>query len=1270
MTPIITHLQGQVGATLPTANAGGRYTGTVGTAVSFNASGSTTPAGSGALSYAWDLTGTGTFADATGVSPTYTFAAPRSGLVGVRVTNATGGIDIAYAPITVTTSQTPPSVNTLTPAGPVQNVAPGTTVNFSANVTHTASGPITYQWTVDGTAAGSGTTYSRLFAAADVGLHSVALSVTDAGGSSSRRLGVLVAPPLPLVAAFTPPATAIATDAVQFTDSSTGPIARRSWDFGDGTPATPSTSTLQNPTHTYASAGTYQVALTVSDGSGGTNQVIQPVIVQPFHVTHQDTFGGPALDPFWTWNAGGRSTNGYAFTPAGLALTASNSDYTPGTQSDPRLETTQSGDWTTTLQVKALVQQSYDMVGLLGSDPTNPASYWKFGYAQDDRASALPSIVLYDAAHGGGLVAAVPFPSSTTPYLQVVKTGTSYTFAYSLDGSTWKQLAQATYPFGSGPVRIAPFAQGTNRTFTGTIVQLAFNTSLPGAAQPTAVTPAKPTFSDNFGGSTLNSFWSFNQGSNAADSYLFTKGGLALTSSFTDYYPGNNGNPYLYTSQTGDWDARVQVDATVSQNYDEIGLIAINPSNPNAFWKDGFGFAGSTYVDVYDGSSHGGPANVFPTTASPYLRVTRIGDVYTFYYSSDGTTWTQNYQGVWHFGDTVRLGLFAQGTSRTFTGRFVQFALSAPLPGPLAATPGVLFKPTGESTNVALDTTGATITASSGTYGGSYLPAQMLSATPTAPWVTPYSQTANQYATIQLAGNRTYLVDHVQVQPRTDCCPGQRPQTFAIETSVDGATFTPALYGVVANTANLQDFAVSPPVVARYVRYRPLDNRGDNCCISTAQLRVMTGQTGGSTVTFQNLSSAGFGSFHWDFGDGNSSTESSPSHTFAAPGDYTVTLTASNGSATSSFSLVQHVLASTNLSLVVVPSSPIEGQSTQFTATLTPPTGAHITQATLDFGDTFSASVLTGAATHIFQNPGTFTLKLTTVDDRGTTTSIQQPITVSAGPAIATPKAFFDPQSGSGRNVALLEAGARVDAVSGQYGGCYSAATLLNYASNDCSWASANGQTTDQWIKVALVGGKTYQIDHVMIMPRADYWPQRPVHIAIDVSTTTDDDAEFTRVLTATLADNGSLQDFPLPRPVLAKFVRYREFDNRGDGCCISTSQLKIMTGQEGNPAVTFNNLSTPDKVTFHWDFGDGTSSTERSPSHTFPSGSASYTVRLQATDTSGVTDTLRARSARAPATGRQLRILSTRGRSGRDVHADDDRSGWRHVRASNLELG
>ena len=54
-----------------------------------------------------------------------------------------------------------------------------------------------------------------------------------------------------------------------FTDTSTGKPTEWTWDFGDGSVDTIS----QNPSHSYTTAGTYTVTLTVKNANGSSNKV-------------------------------------------------------------------------------------------------------------------------------------------------------------------------------------------------------------------------------------------------------------------------------------------------------------------------------------------------------------------------------------------------------------------------------------------------------------------------------------------------------------------------------------------------------------------------------------------------------------------------------------------------------------------------------------------------------------------------------------------------------------------------------------------------------------------------------------------------------------------------------------------------------------------------------------------------------------------------------------------------------------------------------------
>ena len=88
-------------------------------------------------------------------------------------------------------------------------------------------------------------------------------SAGESAASNTASVTISTTPVTPLVAGFTwSPASPVADDPVSFTDTSTGGVTSRQWSFGDGT-----TSTQATPVKRYASAGTFNVTLTVYRGS-------------------------------------------------------------------------------------------------------------------------------------------------------------------------------------------------------------------------------------------------------------------------------------------------------------------------------------------------------------------------------------------------------------------------------------------------------------------------------------------------------------------------------------------------------------------------------------------------------------------------------------------------------------------------------------------------------------------------------------------------------------------------------------------------------------------------------------------------------------------------------------------------------------------------------------------------------------------------------------------------------------------------------------------
>ena len=124
------------------------------------------------------------------------------------------------------------------------------------------STPRTYQWNFgDG---GTSTAMNPTHTYTAAGVYTVSLTITNSYASDTMtKTGYIRVGIAPIADFAANPMSGNLPLPVAFTDMSIGNPTTWSWDFGDG-----STSTQQNPSHTYTVAGIYTVSLTVTNAYG------------------------------------------------------------------------------------------------------------------------------------------------------------------------------------------------------------------------------------------------------------------------------------------------------------------------------------------------------------------------------------------------------------------------------------------------------------------------------------------------------------------------------------------------------------------------------------------------------------------------------------------------------------------------------------------------------------------------------------------------------------------------------------------------------------------------------------------------------------------------------------------------------------------------------------------------------------------------------------------------------------------------------------------
>ncbi|MFA5347770.1 MAG: PKD domain-containing protein [Methanoregula sp.] len=221
-----------------------------------------------------------------------------------------------------------PSGNTIQPvanfvATPLTGTSP-LTVTFTDLSTNT---PTSWNWSFGDSSTVNSTMQNPVHGYANAGTYTVSLNATNSAGSNSKTqtgyITVTSGGAAPVTNFVATPLTGTSPLTVTFTDLSTNTPTSWNWSFGDGSTVN---STMQNPVHRYANAGTYTVSLNATNSAGSnsktqtgyitvtsgdaapvTNFVATPLTgTSPLTVTFTDLSTNTPTS--WNWSFGDGST--------------------------------------------------------------------------------------------------------------------------------------------------------------------------------------------------------------------------------------------------------------------------------------------------------------------------------------------------------------------------------------------------------------------------------------------------------------------------------------------------------------------------------------------------------------------------------------------------------------------------------------------------------------------------------------------------------------------------------------------------------------------------------------------------------------------------------------------------------------------------------------------------------------------------------------------------------------------------------------------------
>ena len=376
----------------------------------------------------------------------------------------------------------------------------------------------------------------------------------------------------------------------------------------------------------------------------------------------------------------------------------------------------------------------------------------------------------------------------------------------------------------------------------------------------------------------------------------------------------------------------------------------------------------------------------------------------------------------------------------------------------------------------------------------------------------------------------------------------------------------------------------------------------------------------GQTVQFADTTEGSPSSWQWNFGDGATSTAKNPSHVFTREGAFVVTLVAgcSSGSKQGSKTVTVAGMSVLSSSFTYSPASPSVNQAIQFTDTST----GNPTAWSWGFGDGTTST--SRNPSHAYTTAGSKTVTLTVTNSTGSNTATR---TVTVASPLAASFTFSPASPTPGQAVQFTDTSTgSPTAWSWSFGdGATSTARNPSHA-----YATAGSKTVTLTVTSSSGSNSVSRVVAVAAALTASF-TFSPASPTAGQSVQFTDTSTGSPTLWQWAFGDGSTSTVRNPSHAYGAAGSYSVtltvMNAAGQnstsrvltvtpGAALAASFAFSPSSPIAGNAVQFTDTSAGNPTTWSWNFGDGTTSTSRNPSHSF-SPVGTYTVTLLAGNSS-----------------------------------------------------